>query len=449
MFQRKKSSTITLNLNEAQRLRAAQALETGEGNTPSRQATLEAWHTVGEDAPVKAMLLARADRVLSEAGKAAQDLKGFTFHTTLPNSLFFLVAFMAGALLEQITGDTNHLNLLAPPFLLLLLWNLTVYVVSLLWGVKRCFGKTKPLRLHQALEVLLTKSRLPNFGRNNPKGRLVRLLAEDYHPLFSHKASRAFHMAALCFAVGILVSIGVRGIGTHWIVGWESSWFAGHADWVWEALRATYGWVPGPGTLPGIDVIAQMEYQSANFVPGDTPFWMIRLMGLIAFVVVLPRLLFILWHTWQVRRARARVVVNVTTDYFASILSVDRSQAPVCFVGPAGHEARWASSLSELERELGQPVEYIPFDAWEDDFETLAKSLRQKGLTRTFTGFATSETPEKEIHGRLIDTIIETPAPVGFKTKVFLLTGNTSEAALERWKAFTDVSLVTVPQQPL
>ncbi len=436
MFQRKKSTTIKVTLPELHQLRAAEALETGEGATPSRQATLAAWHTVGEDASLKTMLLERAQHVLNEAGKDAKDLPKLGFHTTLPISLIFLLAFVAGALLEQITGDGNRLNLLAPPFLILLLWNLGVYAFGLLWGLKRCIGKASPFWLHHALEGLLAKSRMPHFGRNNPKGRLVRLLSADYQPLFSHQASRAFHAAALCFAVGILVSIAVRGIGTHWLVGWESSWFAGHPDWVWEALRATYGWVPGPGAFPGLETIASMEYQNAHFVPGDTPFWLMRLMGLIAFIVVLPRFLLILWHTLQLRHARSRLVVDLTDDYFTSILAVDRSLAPVFFVGAPGQESRWTSVLNELETEFGQPVTYLAFDPWEDDFEELAQTLRQKGLTRTFTGFSASETPEKEIHGQLLDTILEAPAPMGFIPKLFIRGIAPNQTDLNRWNSF-------------
>lgn len=50
-------------------------------------------------------------------------------------------------------------------------------------------------------------------------------------------AARAFHLAAAAFAAGLLASIAVRGIGTAYVVGWESTWFADNPNRVAGILR--------------------------------------------------------------------------------------------------------------------------------------------------------------------------------------------------------------------
>ena len=82
------------------------------------------------------------------------------------------------------------------------------------------------------------------------------------------EAARAFHLASVAFVIGLLTSIGVRGIGTAYTVGWESTWLGNHPEWISVILRSLYDLVPldrlGGAAWPDLSVIADLRFDRVS-----------------------------------------------------------------------------------------------------------------------------------------------------------------------------------------
>src|SRR5207249_5714954 len=118
------------------------------------------------------------------------------------------LAFLAGVFLDRIT-DPHRVDLLSPPLLLIILWNLAIYAVLLfgffvpaqrarrvdkgLWGYLTTVKTFRSRKLPQALAAALS-----NF---------VMEWAEICAPLTSARIARIFHFSSACFAAGTIISL--------------------------------------------------------------------------------------------------------------------------------------------------------------------------------------------------------------------------------------------------
>ena len=128
-----------------------------------------------------------------------------------------VVAFVAGVVVDRI-GSTQQINVLAPPVLLLVLWNLAVYAVLGSGFVAR-YGEASVMgpfrRAMVRLATLGGRPREPRGGVTNPLPHAMAAFARSWidlsAPLYAMRAARVLHLGAAVLATGVVGGLHWRG----------------------------------------------------------------------------------------------------------------------------------------------------------------------------------------------------------------------------------------------
>lgn len=416
MFKSNPKKQITLREDELLLVRKAQAHEE-TGLLPSAEsdaATTAARHALGSKASAADILVKRAGILLEPApARSLAGLPSVELHTAGWTAALMLTAFVLGALLDQIAGSDKTINLLAPTTLLLLIWNLAVYAVLLATPFLPGTGKGLPGPARRAFMRLTKFFKLPDFKRNPATAAFLKLAAEDQAPILKASAARAFHLGALAFATGLVVSTLVRGVGTHWSVGWESTWFSNDPPAVHSILQALYGWLPFTGTFPGVETIASLEFTSPAFNSVDPAPWIGRLIELIACVIIIPRALLALWNTMEIRVRRRRMPLDISTPYFRAILKERSPEGTTLVLTPSRKHDAWKVLTEAVRTGFDAGVRVEDVDVWSVDFDELGNRLAGDGSKRIIACLSAGQTPEPEVHGAFLEVLARAPAPEG------------------------------------
>jgi hypothetical protein len=238
--------------------------------------------------------------------------------------VLFVVAFVLGLVTDQFASTESRINLLAFPFFGVLLWNVLVYLCSL---ISMIFSRRPSdiLGLRRFFEFLEDRF----ISGEKTSSSALRQLAQ---PFTRHVASRAFHLAALGFVLGVIVSVSLRGIGTSYIVGWESTWFAESPEVVYNIIHYTYGALTNfIGPMPNILELANMRFDRLAIHGADAAAsdWLLRMIVMLTIFVVIPRVLMVLYHTIQIARLKRRFPLDIEQRYFSQILRTWRAEAMV------------------------------------------------------------------------------------------------------------------------
>lgn len=288
--------------DDADRLTSAVLRELGEGVTEKRFALTRAARFF------EAYAAAADTAEASLREKLAKRFRPLNLHEGRWALLLAVVAYLAGAFLDRWTADGKIINLLSPPILGLILWNLAVYLWLLLsWMLPNRRIDDAGAGIRRLLARVMTKSsqlKLRQAQRDFALKTLQLAGAET-----AAAVSFALHLAAAAFAVGMMASIAVRGIGTAYVVGWESTWLAGSPAAIGSLLEALLGWMPS--SLIGTVDFCAASIEAMNLTAGGAAAqaapWILRLIGLLTAAVVVPRLLLSLLAAWRIRRARRSI----------------------------------------------------------------------------------------------------------------------------------------------
>jgi len=231
-------------------------------------------------------------------------------------------ALVAGIVVDRIDG-TQRINVLAPPVLLLLLWNLGVYAVLGAGFVHR-YGEASAMgpfrRAVVRLATIRFPSRAPRDDNADPVPRAVAALARDWielaAPLYAMRAARILHLAAAALAIGVLAGLYWRGLAVEYRATWESTFL--QAPFVRGLLAALYvpgAWLTG-SAIPDVAGIAAIRAPgSANAAP-----WLHLMAATLALVVIVPRLALALGAGLVERHRAARLPVALGDAYFLRLL---------------------------------------------------------------------------------------------------------------------------------
>jgi hypothetical protein len=279
------------------------------GPTDQAWASEEAWRQLGEQADSEAWLLRRAElgcgRLLQrDPGLAATLQPGGLSGWTMAGLV--MLAALAG-LASDVVGPAQRINLLAPPLLVVIGWNLLVYLGLIAGMLAAARGGSLaagawvhtlgPIR--RALVGLGQRLRLAR--RTGPAARRF---AEDWAkasaPQQAARLAATLHLAAAAVAAGALAALYLRGLGNEFRAGWDSTFLGA------EAVRAWLGVLLGPAAaLTGITLpdVQQLEALRFSQGPGENAARWIHLHALTtAGLVLLPRLAMAAWSAWRARQ---------------------------------------------------------------------------------------------------------------------------------------------------
>lgn len=394
----KETVRFAVTPEEAGLLVAARASEAADG--PEASAAADARLIAGKDPKEKA--LARAKLVLSRRSLKPSRVP------TLPTGLFtgalMLCAYFLGVMTDRFSSEGAVVNLLSPALLLILFWQIALYALLLVGTIAAPLGWKPKWPGRELFAALLSRLRILTVSKQTLRERPLWLSLLT--PALRSEAARAFHLAAAALGAGLLTGLAFRGIGTAYTVGWTSTWLAGHEAWLAALFSATYGLVPLElfGTpFPDAAAIAEMNLRINAQGSPDAAAWLLRLMGLVAIVVILPRLLLAFFAGRRAKAARTRFVwideqeepTPVSTQ--RSVASISEG-ATVLTTVPADESLRRRTAALLMQPD----VRWRTVDVWKDEPESALASVDTETAVLLFDATAT---PEEEVHGHWIDAV--------------------------------------------
>jgi hypothetical protein len=233
-----------------------------------------------------------------------------------------LAALVLGVLTDVI-GNPHRVDLVSLPLLGIVAWNLAVYLALLLGLLMPGRAGRRPLlaglgrwtdgerALHRRGASLRTQVtalfHMRWFG-----------LTEEIHV---ERFKRVLHLSAAAWAVGVILSLLVRGLVVEYRVGWEST-FLGPAQVhaILSVLR-----LPALLLFPFSDFtvqdVAAMRFSAGGGAVAGAH-WVFMYVALLLAVVVIPRLVLAAAAGWREHSLARAVALDVRDPYFERIISL-------------------------------------------------------------------------------------------------------------------------------
>ncbi|MBG6074915.1 DUF2868 domain-containing protein [Polaromonas sp. CG_9.11] len=329
-----------------------------------------------------------------------------------------VVALLAGIFMERIT-DPHRVDLLSPPLLLIIGWNLVVYASLLVWRWLP-FGKLKKSESTLVRLLSLGRTRLPRKLPPVLASALLAFMAEWgqlSRRLTLARLGRTLHLGSALFAIGAVLSLYARGYVAQYSAGWESTFL--DAGQVHALLSALF--MPAMAIFPlqgfSLADIEALRFGQVPSPPVDGARWVHLYAATLLLLVVLPRLLLAGAAQWRVKRESRNFPLDLEQPYFRKLLKALGGAPGMLRVLPysfAVDEAR-DKGLNELaSRLLGEQARLMlrPSIPYGDEPREALRNVRLNDSDATITAvlFSLAATPEKENHGALLDHLVRASA---------------------------------------
>lgn len=356
---------------------------------------------VGADATPDAFLARRARFALERAGDRVKALPRAVraLHWRPWVGLAVVAAaFVLGFALDRI-GDSGRINILAPPVLGVIAWNLVVYVLLFAGLVLRYGDVALPGPLKRAIVRVAGGTLRPRGELADALGAFARDWTKLASPLYSARASRIMHLAAALLALGVIAGLYVRGLAYEYRAAWESTFLS--AETVHALARFAYA--PG-SAVTGISVPDASAIAAIRVPDGENAArWLHLMAATVVVLVVVPRLALAAFSGTLERHRSRNIPLPLDEPYYRRLLRGYRGGParvrvlPYSYTLPAeaaaGLETIVARSFGgSAALHVAAPVAY--------GTEAVAPGEAHGGAT--FVVFGGAATPEPELHGRLL-----------------------------------------------
>ena len=324
-----------------------------------------------------------------------------------------IAAFIAGVAIDTI-GSAQRINVLAPPVLALLVWNLAVYVLLLVGLVARYRKAPVAGALRSAVTRLATGLLKPRGS--GQAGAVVVRLVDDWArisaPVYGTRAARILHFAAAALAAGVLAGLYRHGIALEYRASWEITFL--NAESVYRVLEIALA--PG-AALTGIPVPGVPEIEAIRAPGGENAArWLHLIAATVALLVIVPRLILAL-VAWLVERHRSsRLPLVLDEPYFQRLLRGFRGGPARVHILPYSYTMPPAV-MAGLERLVARAfggsaamTTAAPVTYGGEDALATARARYEGTVIALFNATAT---PEREAHGAFLAAIAGTRGPSG------------------------------------
>jgi hypothetical protein len=301
----------------------------------------------------------------------------------------------------------QRINLLAPPVLGLLAWNLLVYAL-----LPFALGRGPSAWWAQAIEQARIK--VSGRGASAPllaaRARFAAEWAVAARGQQQARVASALHASAALLALAVIASMYLFGLAFDYRAGWDSTWL--DAEQVQRTLAAVFAPATALSgiTVPPIEHIATLRFAEGS--AGESAARWIHLYAItLALFVVLPRLVLAVWSAGRARARSARPVLPLQEPYFRALLRHGPAAARHVAVLPYSYtlSAAQAEALPKaLQGALGAGVQphlqaTLPLGA-EDALprDALAQAQAHADVAALF---AATATPERETHGAFVQAL--------------------------------------------
>ncbi len=416
-----------MNENQARNAMLVRAYETAAAELVAHWseedrdwATRAAQEVEGEQASAEDFIARRAalasERLRGRDRAADRALRAMSWRPWFGWALL-LAALFAGAAADAI-GAADRINLLSPPLLMLVAWNLLVYVLLAARTLSPLVGAGRrsagPLA-HLAARASHAVASVERIGRRSAvlSGFVTDWLAAGAS-LASARVARILHLAAAAFAAGAVGGMYVRGLGLAYLAGWESTFLApGTVHAILSTLLAPASMLTTIA-LPDVAHLASIRFEAS---PGEGAAGWIHLYATtLALVVLLPRLLLAGANGWREYRLARRFPIALDAPYFVALANAHRGHAASARIVPYSYGLAPQSALgldALLGRVFGARSHASIAPVVEFGTEDALDASLLAGGPYVFVAalFAATATPEPETHGAFVAALGRLVAP--------------------------------------
>jgi hypothetical protein len=384
---------------------------TGDDRDWATQAALQA---EGEHASFDAFIARRSrlasERLCSREAGAGRVLRALTWRPWVGWALA-LVAFIAGIATDSI-GPARQINVLAPPLLAVLAWNLAVYLVIAGHATMRLSGagsrRPGPLAslIARAAHAIAPARSIEQLAP--PLAVFSRDWIAASAPLTMSRIARTLHTAAATFAGGALLGMYVRGFAFEYRAVWESTFLDA------STVHAILSIVLGPASaLAAIALpdVAGLEAIRSSVSPGENAARWIHLYAMTTALIVLgPRMLMAIGHFLVERRLANHFPLAIDDGYFQALARAHRGEAAAIRIVPYSCRpgAQAVLGLNALMlRVFGARAEITVSPTVQFGGEDALDPALVPGAPLALVAalFSLTATPERENHGVFIDSL--------------------------------------------
>ncbi len=269
-----------------------------------------------------------------------------------------LVALVLGAGADRV-ANPHRVDLLSAPILVLLVWNLVVYTVLLASLFRRAGPSTDGVFLRWTQRFQAWGVRWGRQTESSPAARASAAFLRLWQPasaaLNAQRLITVMHVAAAAWALGIVLSLLGRGLFVAYGVGWESTWLdAAQVHIVLKVLFAPLVAVLPLDAFTLADMVRLQIGAGSGGAVADGRRWALMYAGLLALVVIMPRLLLAAWAAMRSRRLSRQVRIDLGDPYFQRI--IDNLFPARVHVGVITHRAADQTALARVLRQVPAPL---------------------------------------------------------------------------------------------
>jgi len=393
--------------------------------TEAKEATRVALDLAGQGASFSEMLSRRAQWAISHIAKRSPDKAIRVKEPKLPTvAAWFLcaTAFVVGCTTDYLASK-QQVDVVEFSLLGLIAWNICIFLwVFISFARKALPGSRKPPGwISETMTKLRFKSAL-GFGnrRTRPwvtscQDRWVQLS----HALTSTRTNIAFHIAAICFAAGVVAMLYSRGLPTQYQPGVAGS------TWLdTKQIQQIFNFIVTPGAklfgleVPDIQAVANTQASDDHVGLARTLFHL-HAASLIVWVLI-PRAFLIVANAldrWRLKRA---FPLPLNAAYFTALRAAWRGQKIAVVIVPFRYDITpqvKANLHKILERTYGMSVEIAIHQSvlMGDDPNDWKRTLNKDGHVAVFPVLNVAATAEANTHGALLKQLrlaIEAETPL-------------------------------------
>ena len=411
-----------MNETDARQVLLVRALETPPG-VPQWQEEDRDWASrtaasvIGERASTEQFVARRAalaiERLESRTPSVRRALDSLAWRGWV-TPVLIVAAFLVGLVVDAASAD-RRINILAPPLLMLLCWNLVVYLlIAGAWAVALVRGAASDAAPFERPSGPIARrlSRLAGATLGNKlhgaPAPLTRFVAEWMRasaPLTAARSHACLHWAAAALACGALAGLYARGLAFQYLAGWDSTFLDA------TTVRRLLGIALGPASLlTGLQLpdVGHLETLRFSAGPGENAARWIHLQAVtIGLFVIAPRIALAAVAGWRANRMARRFPLALVDPYFRGLDRRHRGVAARVQIVPYSFTLP-DSGRRAFERLLGRVygddtvVEIAPPVALGDEDGLALRWRQDPGATLVAALFSASATPENETHGAFL-----------------------------------------------
>lgn len=224
-------------------------------------------------------------------------------------------------------GSNQHVNLLDPPLLAVVLWNIFTYILLLGHLIKTLMSRSlKPGVLIGLTQRALRSSGLNSIGfSSNGIIQIVQSFENLWlycsSPLFTARASTLLHGLSASIALGLIAGLYLRGLVFDYRAAWESTFLGANS------VHQILSFVLAPAiaishiTMPDVAALDAMRIVHGSKEVGVSAAPWIHLYSLtLLLIIVLPRTALMLWSMLRSYWIAHHMTVPLDNDYFKRLM---------------------------------------------------------------------------------------------------------------------------------